>query len=90
MIRLTTLPRFLFSVALLGILLLGAGCQRQETVQRTDRLRFMAHPWMFGKYPIREAKERFEKRHPGVTVELLKVGGGGLARAARLPDERPQ
>lgn len=41
--------------------------------QSKTHLRVMFAPWMFGKYPVRRTKERFERRHPGVTVELIKT-----------------
>ena len=36
----------------------------------------MSEPWMFKKYPLRTAVERFENNHPGVEVELLKAPEG--------------
>ncbi len=68
--RLKACPTFLLLV------LCCAGCGREEPAQSTTCLRFMAEAWMFGKYPVREAKERFEKRHKGVTVELIKAPAG--------------
>jgi ABC-type glycerol-3-phosphate transport system substrate-binding protein len=67
--------RFLLGAASAGVAFSGFSCSNHEQAQRKDKVRVMALPWMFGKYPIREAKERFEKRHPGVEVELLKSPG---------------
>lgn len=57
-------------------ILLLFSCASQSQEQSQTHLRVMAEPWMFLKYPLREAKERFEKNHPGVQVELQKAPDG--------------
>jgi multiple sugar transport system substrate-binding protein len=63
-----------FHFAYLLIFLCACAPQTQE--QSQTHLRVMAEPWMFQKYPLREAKERFEKNHPGVQIELQKAPEG--------------
>lgn len=65
----------------------STGCDSAATPQNSKKLRVMALPWMFGKYPLREARQNFEKRHPGIsrrrymlasaahTFERMKVRG---------------
>ncbi len=36
-------------------------------------LRVSAPPWIFKKFPLEDVAARFEKDHPGVTVELTRV-----------------
>ena len=60
-------------------LALGLGipsCDNDGDGQSQTRLRVMSEPWMFKKYPLRTAVERFENNHPGVEVELLKAPEG--------------
>ena len=64
-----------FRFPYLFILILCA-CTSQTHEQSQTHLRVMAEPWMFLKYPLREAKERFKKNHPGVQVELQKAPEG--------------
>ena len=45
-----------------------AGCRRETPEQSETHLRGMAEPWVFLKYPLRRAKERFEGRHRGGDV----------------------
>lgn len=51
-------------------------CTPQTQEQSQTHLRVMAEPWMFQKYPLREAKVQFEKRHPGISIELQKAPEG--------------
>ena len=51
-------------------------CARDGAEQSRTLLRVMSEPWMFKKYPLRTAEERFESNHPGVEVEILKAPEG--------------
>ena len=60
-------------------LALGLGvlsCAPDGSGQSHTVLRVMSEPWMFKKYPLRTAEERFENNHPGVEVEILKAPEG--------------
>jgi len=42
-------------------------------VLAAETLRVSAPPWIFKKFPLEEAAQRFEADHPGVDVELTRV-----------------
>ena len=58
------------------IALITPGCGFQDESHDQTKLRVMAEAWMFKKYLLREAKERFETNHPGVEVDLIKAPDG--------------
>ena len=51
-------------------------CEVRDVSREPTRLRVMSDAWMFKKYPLREAKDRFEANHPGVEVDLIKAPDG--------------
>ena len=61
---------------ILILVVLAPACGSHRVDQSNTQLRVMAEAWMFKKYPLREAKERFEANHPGVRVELIKAPDG--------------
>ena len=60
--------------------LLLHACSAAAVEQSDTVLRLMSEPWMFKKYPLREAAARFEANHPGVRVDLIKSPDGSPTR----------